>query len=234
MMRTIPIVLAIVMIVGLGVYQGVKADRWSEAGIDALEFAARLDHVPMVIGDWEGEDRQQDAAVLRGAGAVGSVSRVYRNTRTNEQVSIFIICGHSRDVAGHTPEECYPAAGLNLKGEVKKSFLDSEDAFNTAVFGKESATDGAERVRVFWAWLSESDKTWQAPSNAKLHYPGVTALFKVYLITNDTGGDPKESTSIKFARDFIPTLTDALQPAPIAPAQSQQAQPQVATPNANA
>ncbi len=239
MLRIVPIFLAVVLIVWLGVVQGIWADRWAEPGIDAKEFAARLALVPMKIGVWEGEDREQDAAVLKGAGAVGSVSRIYRNTKTGEQVSVFIICGHSRDVAGHTPQECYPAAGMPQKGGVKPWILDRmgdakiKDNFSTAVFSKESTTEGVESVRVFWAWLSEADQSWQAPENAKLHYAGVRALFKVYLINGNSGESPADTSSVKFARVFMPTLTEALRPSPTAPVASpdekQQAQPQSVT-----
>ncbi|MEX0937909.1 MAG: exosortase-associated EpsI family protein [Pirellulales bacterium] len=212
MLRFLPALLAVALIVFLAIVQGLWSDRWAKSNIDAREFAARLGEVPMQIGTWQGEDQAQDERVLRSAGAVGSVSRVYTNTRTSEQVSAFIVCGHSRDVAGHTPEECYPGAGFTQEGPSRKRNIETDDQvaqFYTTTFRKESP-EGVQRLRIYWAWSRTPG--WEAPNSARIEYAGERALYKVYLIhdiarSRDTEAD---NPSINFARIFLPEVTQRL------------------------
>jgi hypothetical protein len=103
------------------------------------------------------------------------------------------------------------------EGETKKFFMEygelGEDTFNTCTFKKQSHEEDS-RVRIYWAWLSEDDEQWQAPDTLpKIHYAGVRALYKVYLINQidqKQEATPSDTPSVHFAEDFMPVLTKAL------------------------
>ena len=119
MIRYVPIVIAVILIVWLAVVQGTWSDRWNQDFLLAEEFAKRLDNYPKAAGDWEIEDdnsSQSDPRVLEVAGAVGHKSLVYRHKRSGMVVSVYLVCGHSRKITGHTPDKCYPASGFIESG----------------------------------------------------------------------------------------------------------------------
>src|SRR5690349_8005042 len=98
--------LALLLIVGTGVVHGMRTGRWqpSAALTDAV---ARLDTVPMRIGDWEGEDTP--LAGREPPGVAAHLCRRYTNTRTGEAVTMFLVCGRPGPVSIHTPDVCYAA-----------------------------------------------------------------------------------------------------------------------------
>ena len=83
---------------------------------ESVPMAERLQDLPLKLDEWVGEDTESNERELKAAGAVGHVSRTYRNTRTGQHVSVFIVTGHSRDISVHTPDRCYPAAGFTQLG----------------------------------------------------------------------------------------------------------------------
>src|SRR5205085_5635600 len=117
----------------MGVVHGVYADRWGRSA--QLERAlAALPRVPAALGDWAGEERPLDPAVLKAGGIEGSVSRRYHNPRTGETVAVLIVCGRGGPISVHTPDVCYEGAGYRqLAPERHKELADGEgraDAFN--------------------------------------------------------------------------------------------------------
>jgi hypothetical protein len=214
MLRLVPIIAGAVLIVLLGVVQGVWSDRWNQDPAAAKRFAERLENVPLNVGDWEGKDEsnQADPRILDVAGAAGHKSIVYQNQKTGKQVSVYLVCGHSRKITGHTPDICYPASGFSAVGQQIKQPLDwdnSTSEFNSKVFRKDSR-EGIETLRVFWAWAV--DRNWQAPDNPRRTFPRVQALYKMYLISPVQSHDerPDQSPCVEFARVFMPQLNNAL------------------------
>src|SRR3989337_1185447 len=112
MSRYLPIVVGVLLIVGLTIVQAWKSDRLSGKNFTAEQKAQLLKKVPMNIGDWHGEDKPVDEAVRETAGAVGAVSRVYRNVRTGDVVDLWLIVGHGRVISAHTPDICYRSSGF--------------------------------------------------------------------------------------------------------------------------
>lgn len=224
MARYLPILLGMLLIVGLTIPQIQMTDRLSGTNFSAEQRAALLDKVPKSIGDWHGEDKQTDPNVRRTAGAIGAVSRTYRNSRTGEQVDLWLIVGHARDVSFHTPDVCYPASGFAARASENGLFSmvtpnQPEGApFLTNTFLKEDLS-GQHLVRVFWSWYNPEDKAnndkvvWDAPHNARWHFGNTRALYKMYFTSFMR--DPKEtadqSACVRFARDFLPAVNKALE-----------------------
>ena len=115
-----------------------------------------------------------DPSVQKGAGAIGAVSRAYRNSKTGEKVDLWLIVGHARDIAFHTPDVCYPASGFEARSKENSLYpmviQGLPDApFWTNTFYRESELSGRQLIRVFWSWFNpdsmENDGTvkWEAP-----------------------------------------------------------------------
>jgi len=219
MLRNLPIVLGIVLILGLTLVEAQMSDRFQGSNFTAERFSELLEHVPMKIGDWVGEDQQVEDEVRQTAGAVGYVSRQYRNAKSGEVVRLWLIVGHARDICRHTPNVCYASSGFKVRAE--NNSLQSIDVkglppaeFWTNTFLKEDST-GRDLVRVFWAWYEpESDGTvrWQAPKNPRWAFGNARALFKMYFSDemHDTNETTDRSPCLRFAKEFLPVVDKAL------------------------
>jgi hypothetical protein len=223
MLRNLPFVLGVIVIVGLTAFEIQMTDRLSGTNVSAEQRAELLEKVPINIGDWHGEDKATDPNVRKTAGAIGAVSRSYRNSRTGEQVDLWLIVGHAREVSGHTPDICYPAAGFSAQADENSSYTilfgDNSEAFPcfTNTFRKEDVT-GQHLVRVFWSWFNPVDKThegkvtWETSGNARWHFGNTRALYKMYFTSMMR--DPKEtadlSACVRFAKEFLPEVNKAL------------------------
>jgi hypothetical protein len=73
---------------------------------------AVVETFPYVIGDWVGRDVPVPVEATNMLRPNVILSRNYVNTRTGERVGLMLVhCYDARDLHGHYPPECYPAAG---------------------------------------------------------------------------------------------------------------------------
>lgn len=208
----VPFVLAFVLIVSMAVVQGRLSDRWDDSQVDAQRLAARLVDVPKTVGDWVGEDQAQDPEQLSASGAVGHVARTYRNQRTGQLVSVFIVSGHNRDVSLHTPDRCYPAAGYEELGSPTRHSIDLPGGtadFYAAIYQKQRAI-GDQSLRIFWSWGHEGH--WQTADLPRHAFAGVRGLYKIYLVEHfdDVIPPASESTCLTFAKEVLPAISSVL------------------------
>jgi hypothetical protein len=218
MKQNIAIAVAAVLIVGAGWRE------WTWTGfpsgvsesVEEQLFAERLEKVPLNIGEWEGTDLEKmDPRERATAGISGELSRNYHNRRTGEAVSMFIVSGNARNIALHTPDQCYVAAGYTMMQspgpysvEVGSETVD----FSTTEFKKEQV-GGTQLLRIFWTW--SSDGKWESPKLGRVQLAGRPALYKMYLDTDElrSGGRSVEKTpSLTFIRDVLPVLNATLFP----------------------
>ncbi|CAK9073420.1 Uncharacterized protein SCF082_LOCUS38288 [Durusdinium trenchii] len=125
----IPAFVALVLIGVTTIYQGNMSERWNEDELAReLEAASkRVENVPLFVGDWKGSDEETDESQLEAAHAVGSLTRDFRNVRTGEKLSFFVICGKPRHVAIHTPDDCYVASGFEMLNKPEVVEVETED-----------------------------------------------------------------------------------------------------------
>jgi hypothetical protein len=222
MSRYLPIVLGIIAIVGLTIPQIQMSDRFAGSNYSAEQKAEILKKIPMRIGDWQAEDMAIDAQVREIAGAVGAVSRVYRNNRTGDKVDLWLIVGHGRVISAHTPNICYQASGFEMRAAENSLFpmviSGQRDApFWTNTFFKEDST-GRRLIRVFWSWYnteneeSQGQVVWEAPENARWYFGNTRALYKMYFTSQmkDPLETAEQSACLRFAKEFLPVVNDAL------------------------
>jgi hypothetical protein len=192
-----------------GVFGNINSDEILKS------FAKRLGDVPMSVGDWEGtDDREMDPREREVAAADASLSRRYLNRLTGQAVSVFIVSGHHRAIAQHTPDLCYVAAGFQMLSPPIHYDVVTDDGTvetYTTVFKKDEHT-GTQYLRVFWTWSFEGQ--WLAPNMPRMKLVGHPALYKVYFINEvlQPGQGIEQNAAVDFMRKFIPTLDAALFP----------------------
>lgn len=223
----IPVAVAVVLIASMTFWESVYSDRFTGSSITAEEFNQKFASLPKKVGPWVGVDKPVAEETLNTAGAVSYISRVYKNEDTGEEVDLWLIVGHARDISRHTPDICYPSQGFamdgtQLKQEISAVGTNDKAEFHSARFRKEAALGaGGPLVRVFWAWNPNTDdeKSWVAPSNSRLAFGNNTALYKMYFTSAMKERDESVTDNIayKFAQVMLPKVNATLFATPGAP-----------------
>ncbi len=213
MPRGLIIVLAVAVVVGVAVLEGLRSNRWG-ASEDLKAATARLDAVPAKFGDWESKEAPLDPKILKIAEATGSVSRIYTNRKNGDRFTVLLLCGPPGPIGAHTPEICYGGLGYKCVGKpIPKRIVagDGAASFWTARFEKPTPTD--EPIRVFWAW--GVDGKWEASANPRTDFALRGVLYKLYVVRQDNPERKRESSGSEganaFLADFLPIVRTALQ-----------------------
>lgn len=199
------LVAAVALVAGVTVVQGFLTERWSDRNDkeELLRAAELLEkRFPVRCGDWERvEDIKGDPKELERAGAVGHVSRVFRNTNTKMLVSAFVVCATPHDASGHTPDRCYPGAGFEMAESEHRHGIPLEDGRTaetfTATFRKESQT-----LRIYWTYGVGGK--WIAPQIARIELAGAPAVYKLYAIIDESATTKPRSQAA--CTDFLAAL----------------------------
>jgi len=211
MLRTLFLLLAPVLLVASGVGHGVSTQRWNTSA--AVEQAvARLQNVPAIVGDWEGEvgeeidSRQAEIGEIR-----GSLFRTYTHRRTGEHLTILLVCGRPGPIAVHTPDVCYRGRGYVVKGAQVRHQVPAEGSGEpaelvTAVFHKTNAA-GFDQLRIYWSWYAGG--RWQVKDKPRLAFAREPALYKLYVIRSLTKPDGPVEADV--AQDFLKQFLPAMQ-----------------------
>jgi len=223
---------ALVLVVGVTFLQGSWTERWAKRRDDELVTAAvRLERAfPTAFGDWKlDRELETSKAELERAGAVGSVSRVFRNAKTKTAISTFIVCATPHDASGHTPDRCYPGAGFEIAEQEHRETIDLTDGrvaeAYTGTFAKQGQT-----LRVFWTYGVPADGagadgdappaggdagaaqlSWVAPQIARITLHDYPAVYKLYAIIDQT--KLLGSRATKECSEFIAQLLPAFEAA---------------------
>ena len=188
-MRYLPLYGAIAALVSSGVLHGLRTDRWGRSA-DLSEAAARLESLPMQIGDWEGRPQEIDAHQLEVADVAGYLSRRYVNSKTGDSVTVLLLCGRPGPISVHEPDVCYGAAGYELA-------KDSKEKIRVSAEGKEAEAWAArflklrptpESLGILWSWSDGGP--WKTPDNPRASFARAGVLYKVYVLRS-LNGTPK-------------------------------------------
>jgi hypothetical protein len=218
MLRALPLVAVAALLALAGLVQGLWTGRWHTS--HALEGAlARLDAVPLTVGDWQGRALETDEEQRVQAGAAGCLHRRYEDRRTGEVVSILLVCGRPGPVSVHPPDVCFRGAGYEpaaapARAEVPADAPAPPATFWAAEFVKRD-TGLPRRLRVYWAW--GADGTWDAPANPRLAFARFPVLYKLYVYREappGAEGRPGDDPCLAFMRQLLPALQQTLFPAP--------------------
>ena len=193
---------ALAMVAGATYLQGRMTDRWSGRNVTAeLKQAAGLleTRFPERFAGWENtEEIPASPRELEKAGAVGHVSRIYKNARSKAAVSTFVVCATPRDASGHTPDRCYPGAGFEIAETEHRETVPLSDGREAQVFTGTFRRAG-QTLRVYWTY--GVDGAWVAPQIARIELADAKAVYKLYAIIDETPLPP--GVGKKVCRDFL-------------------------------
>jgi hypothetical protein len=205
-----PALLALAIILSSGVAHGLVTGRWQA---EAAAAGTQLEQLPLLLGDWQGEDAEIDAEELRVAGASAHVARTYVNRTTGDAAAVVVLCGKPGPLSVHTPLACYAGVGYEPVGGVHPCAVEygsASDTERTAQFWAAELTrerpSAASRLRALWSWSANGQ--WLAPDNPRLAFVRSRSLFKLYVIRELRGG--VDATGERVEQDFLRQLLPAL------------------------
>lgn len=198
---------AILATLASGVAHGLWTHRWTSTP-DVAAAAARLQQLPLTLGDWQGQDLEFDT---RQVGPVaGYLYRRYVNQRTGVAVTMALAFGLSGPVSIHTPDVCYVASGFEAASISKFSpSLDPSQPpaeFQTAQFVRTRTAD-QKYLRVFWSW--NAGGIWRVADYPRLAFaPRYPVLYKLHLVRELTAPDepPADDPCVEFMQQLLPEL----------------------------
>ncbi len=191
-------------IIASGLVHGWWTDRWGIAE-EPTAAAARLDQVPLTIGEWDGE---------RLAATPGSIQRRYTHRTTGTAVTVYLVCGRPGPISIHTPDACYGAGGYEVEPPVNFTLPDdaapAPGTFPVARMTRRRATDQS-RLRVFWSWSTAG--AWSVPDNPRGAFAGQPVLYKMYLIRELPAVEEpplEKDPCVELLRGLVPVLQRTL------------------------
>jgi hypothetical protein len=200
---------AVVLIVGAGRLHGDWTNRWGSSKA-LVDLSARVESVPMVIGQWKGTDRELPAAERAIAGATACLARQYTNATRGVTVDVFLMAGLPGKIGVHTPQICYTGAGRKVSEATPYAYsYGSGRDQRTAEFLTATATrEGTDPsvLRIFWSW--NPAKGWTAPAEARWAFASEPVLCKLYVV-RETGAKaeiPDRDPCNEFLKVFLPEL----------------------------
>jgi hypothetical protein len=213
MLRSLPLLAGLLLVTLAGLVHGVWTGRW-EPSRDLEEAAARVQAVPLQVGDWQGEGVKVKHDEFAQAGAVGYWMRLYRNTQTGEAVTVLLMCGPAGKMSVHTPDLCYGGVGYEVTESQAQEVVGTSrpaDTFWSARFRK-AGPAGESALRIRWAW--SADGTWQAPEGPRWTFAGAPFLYKLYIVSTDEADGPREGAdaNLRLLRALLPELRKTLFP----------------------
>lgn len=194
-----------VLVVALhGLLHGWFSGRWSDTA-EIQVSAARLQQLPLRIGDWQGEDLQLDPKRQALAGIQGHVLRRYVHRRLGTSLSLLIVCGRHGPISVHTPDVCYRGAGFEMQTPAVRHTIPGagQAEFWRGDFRRHG--DTVDQLRIFWAW--NDGRGWRAPDRPRFAFGGAPVLFKLYVV--------QESSAVggaEFLSTLLPVLDEVLFP----------------------
>ena len=199
----------ILITLAVGVVHGNLTKRWGLRA-DVIAAGKRLEEMPKAFGDWQLEREEALAPVVsRLVQCTGSVSRVYRNTKTDDFISIVVLLGPAGPIAVHTPEICYSSREFQITRKREhwslRTDLDKNSKLDQFWDLRLQATNAsANTIRVIYGWTNTHQ--WQATENPRFSYSGSPFLYKLQL----AGPVPVDENSPDVCADFLTAFLPVL------------------------
>jgi hypothetical protein len=213
MRRLLPVAAAFIVLLFSGLVHGVWTDRWSD-GHDLDEAAAKLDELPLIVGDWRGQKIPQPNR--KSGGLAGSISCRYMHRQTGKEVTVFLGVGRPGPVSIHTPDVCYNALGFEMEPRqeftVPAGSVASGSKFFTAR-GKKLKGADQTRMRIFWAWNTGSK--WLIADNPRFAFANQRILYKVYFLREMAAASEPlaDDPCVQLMHQLLPVLQPKVLPA---------------------
>jgi hypothetical protein len=195
------------VIIGTGLVHGAWTNRWGPSPQMAA-LAARLESVPMTIGDWTATPFELGVRERKMAGAEAYLARQYTNPGRGVTVSVLLVGGLPGKISTHTPEVCYTAAGYDLGTPVAYDRRYGPDGLRANFRTARAIRSGAnpDALRIFWTWHGPTG--WAAPEEPRLTFASESLLCKLYVVrkTGRAAVDPGRDPCNEFFDLLLPIL----------------------------
>src|SRR5262249_52111471 len=144
-----------------------------------------------------------DAEIMAKAEAAGYVGRVFQH-RVKGEIRMILICGRPGPVSLHTPDVCFPGAGLSLDAEPERAKVALKDTSDAQFMAARLRGSGPARqmIKVHWSFTDGSG--WKAPDNPRVAFGRADILYKLYIVRELE--KPDESVKHDPALDFLQAL----------------------------
>jgi uncharacterized protein DUF3485 len=213
MPRWWPLLLAFTIIVASGIAHGLCSERWTPSP-KVQQAVERLPSVPKNVGDWEGQDIDNDVAEKHRGDIQGALQRRYVRRGSSDEVTVALVCGRSGPISVHTPDVCYQGAGFRMAGEPTKHIVPTTGSGEPAAFWKASFVKETvpvrDELRIYWAWNAGSG--WQIAKEPRLAFARFPVLHKLYAIYRVPPGTTATDPCPEFLRQLLPEVNAQLFP----------------------
>jgi hypothetical protein len=213
MSRHLPVATAFGVLLASLVIHGLCTARWGQSP-ELAEAVARLNRIPMTLGDWGGDPLELASREQQKAGIAGYVLRRYTNRLTGTSVMLSLACGRPGPISVHTPEVCYQGIGYKPAGSPTRSSirvpsLPRPADFWMNDFRKEDAADSAQ-LRIYWSWNGQAG--WGVPDNPRLAFAGAPVLYKLYVVRVTAADEDvaEKDPSVEFIHLLLPHINAVL------------------------
>jgi hypothetical protein len=207
---------ALLVVTAISITSALAAGRFSHrwgTPTDLVAAGKQIAAIPNDFGDWELQNSQSlEPYAVEMLQCVGNTRRIYRNRRSGQIVTMFVIVGPAGPTSVHTPEICYSSRDYDI-AEPRARFSpresqQPEDSFwGLTMRGKDLRAD---LLRVAYAW--NSGDGWRAPEQPRFTFGSQPLLYKLQVAGTLSPqaklgeNDPCRS----FLQDFLPVLDSAL------------------------
>jgi hypothetical protein len=207
MYRLLFSLLATVLVLACGLVHGYWTDRWYPPK-DTVEAAARLEQVPLTVGEWDGHDLDVKATSIEPLLA-GHMTRRYVNRVNGETISIALVVGRPGPVSIHTPDVCYTAGGFVITSQSTAKVPGRNEEFLTMDAVKTTQTSES-RIRLYWAW--NAGQGWVTAGDPRTAFAHHRVLYKLYVTRdqNNLGEPSREDPCVSFMESLLPVLDQTL------------------------
>ena len=203
---------------GIGEVHGKLSNR-DGLRPDVIAAGKKLEHLPTEFGEWVTEnDKGLSKNVKQILECTGSVSRVYRNQKTGETISVAVILGPAGPVAVHTPEICYSTQEFNVvKKRNRWTLPQYDEAGNVKTDADpnipadefwdlllQSRAVSGSSLRVVYAWTITNH--WKAVDYPRFSYAGSPYLYKLQLAGPALLDNNQRDVCAEFLTAFLPVL----------------------------
>ncbi len=219
-MRSLPLLVVCLIVVGSGVIHGLIIDRWGSSG-DLGRAVASLQQIPNEFGDWKSQEpttsaREPISARELEVGEIdGYLARIYTNPANGSTVNLMIVCGRPGPISVHTPDICFKGAGFEIVKQYQRhqiaSTQDNSETAEAFFADFTKPVNAAEQnLRVFWMW--SDGRQFFAPDNPRIAFADKDFLYKIYLTRAiERVGDPPETDQcVSFFKLAMPILQRSL------------------------
>lgn len=176
----------------------------AQAG-SSVSVARPLHELPVLIGDWQGEDVRVSAADLQRGGIEESLQRRYRHRVSGAVVSLVIVAGPAGPLSVHSPTSCFQGLGYHADAPPQTVTLGADEFFR-ATFSQPNMAAASPPLQTHWAW--RGDGRWVAAQSPRWLFAGRARLCKIYVTQSiiEDVDDASPSAGRQFLQQAQPLL----------------------------